>query len=73
MGTRRVLRQPQRVSRRGRHGDGFRDIAGIEQPALAGIAGIGARQTVGLQLERVARTRRDAEEPFAGDGPTHGP
>ena len=48
MRTRRVLRQAQRVSRRGRHGNGFRDIAGIKQTALPGIAGIGASQTVGL-------------------------
>jgi hypothetical protein len=46
--ARRVLRQPQRVCRRRRHGARFRDIAGIKQTALPGIAGIGASQTVGL-------------------------
>jgi hypothetical protein len=64
VGPRRVLRQPQRVSRRGRHRDGFRDISGVEQTALAGIAGMGPRQTVGLQLERVARCRCEPEERF---------
>jgi hypothetical protein len=48
VGPRRTLWQPQRVSRRDRHGDGFRDIAGIKQTALPGIAGRGARQTVGV-------------------------
>jgi hypothetical protein len=62
MGSRRVLRQPERVSRRGRHGDGFRDIAGVEQPALAGISGICTSQAVGLQLEDVARCWRYAED-----------
>jgi hypothetical protein len=62
VGPRRVLWQPQRVSRRSRHSDGFRDIAGIQQTALPGITGIGTRETVGVQLDRVARSRCKAEE-----------
>ena len=40
----------------------LRGIAEIKQTALARIAGIGPRQTVGVQFERIAWTRRDAEE-----------